>query len=136
MKIDKLNYVKQAENVMNSLFAENNGRGVITTNQLRIIHSLIMGLYDKVRYTDTDQLDEEVQSQIQYVKMKIVYIVGRDMANSGKKNPPTVEPFLKKSELLEYLDAIGSRDELILVCRYMEALVAYHKYKEANNHVR
>ena len=97
MKIDKLNYVKQAENVMNSLFAENNGRGVITTNQLRNIHSLIMGLYDKVRYTDTDQLDEEV---------------------------------------LEYLDAIGSRDELILVCRYMEALVAYHKYKEANNHVR
>lgn len=125
MKIDKLNYVKQAENVMNSLFAENNGRSVITTNQLRNIHSLIMGLYDKVRRTDTDQLDEEVQSQIQYVKMKIVYIAGRDNANSNKK---TVGSFLKRSELLECLDAIGSRDELILVCRYMEALVAYHKY--------
>lgn len=126
MKINKLNYVKQAETVMNGLFNENNGKYVITSSQMRNIHSLIMGLYDRVRLNPDEQLDEESKSQIQYVKMRIIYITGRDKANN--KNS-VVEKFLNKSELLTYIDSIGSsRDNLILVCRYMEALVAYHKF--------
>ncbi|MBQ9869320.1 MAG: type III-A CRISPR-associated protein Csm2 [Ruminococcus sp.] len=126
MKINKLNYVKQAETVMGCLFNENNGKYVITSSQMRNIHSLIMGLYDSVRLNPEEQLDEETKSQIQYVKMRIVYIAGRDKANN--KNS-VIEKFLNRSELLNYIDSIGSsRDDLILVCRYMEALVAYHKF--------
>lgn len=73
-----------------------------------------------VRTNKNKVLSEDVQSHIQYVKMKIIYMAGRE--NS-------VKVFIEKSLLVDYLNGIGdSRDELILVCHYMEALVAYHKY--------
>ena len=71
--------------------------------------------------TDTEKvLSDDVQSHIQYVKMKIIYAAGKDNA---------VKTFLEKSSLISYLNGIGdSRDDLILVCHYMEALVAYHRF--------
>ena len=52
--------------------------------------------------------------------MKLVYAAARDN---------TVKDLMNKSGLLDELKAVGnSRDQLILVCRYAESLVAFHKY--------
>ena len=121
-KLDKKTYVDLAEKVIAELPRDNRDANKIqlSTNQIRNVLSLINELYDMVR-TDTEKmLSDDVQSHIQYVKMKIIYAAGRDNA---------VKTFLEKSLLISYLNGIGdSRDDLILVCHYMEALVAYHRF--------
>ncbi len=121
-KLDKKTYVDLAEEVIAELPRDNRDANKIqlSTNQIRNVLSLINELYDMVR-TDTEKmLSDDVQSHIQYVKMKIIYAAGRDNA---------VKTFLEKSSLISYLNGIGdSRDDLILVCHYMEALVAYHRF--------
>jgi CRISPR-associated protein Csm2 len=121
-KIDKKTYVDLAEKVIAELPRDNRDANKIqlSTNQIRNVLSLINELYDMVR-TDTEKvLSGDVQSHIQYVKMKIIYAAGKDNA---------VKTFLEKSLLISYLNGIGdSRNDLILVCHYMEALVAYHRF--------
>ena len=121
-KLDKKAYVDLAEKVIAELPCDNRDANKIqlSTNQIRNVLSLINELYDMVR-TDTEKvLSDDVQSHIQYVKMKIIYAAGKDNA---------VKTFLEKSLLISYLNGIGdSRDDLILVCHYMEALVAYHRF--------
>ncbi len=52
--------------------------------------------------------------------MKFAYEAGRD---------GNVKGFIIQTQLLENLAKIGdNKDYLLLVCHYMESLVAYHKY--------
>lgn len=53
--------------------------------------------------------------------MKLVYEYGR--------NESGVRDFIDKSELIEEVKKIGDdREKLIIYCKYVEALVAYHRY--------
>lgn len=115
--LDNLTYVKKAEEI---IIAIRDSGSKITTSQIRIILSLINELYDMIRLDTSEKLSTSVQSHIQYIKMKIIYQAGRE---------PKVKYFEEQTNLTKYLDNIGdSRAELLLVCHYMEALVAYHKY--------
>lgn len=117
--LEELTYVKQAERVVSNL-PNKNGKIMPTTNKIRNMLTLIGELYNKARYAEGNKLDEEIQSHAQYVKMRLVYEAGRDK---------DVKILLEESGLLGYLDKVGdSKKELIRLCRYMEALVAYHKY--------
>ena len=119
-KLDKLTYVSQAEQVIGNISRDRRGNISLTTNKIRNMLTLINELYGMAKADNEKVLNEEIQSRIQYTKMKLVYEAGRD-AN--------VKDLLKCSDLLDYLDSIGnSKDELMLVCKYMEALVAYHKF--------
>lgn len=121
-KLNKKTYVDEAENVIAELPRENRdaNRIQLSTNQIRNILSLINELYDMVRTNTEKVLSDDVQSHIQYVKMKLIYSAGKEK---------TVKDFIERSSLISYLNGIGdSRDDLILVCHYMEALVAYHRY--------
>ncbi|MDO5719088.1 MAG: type III-A CRISPR-associated protein Csm2, partial [Tissierellia bacterium] len=65
-------------------------------------------------------LREEELADIQILRMKLIYDSGREKA---------VKEFVHETKLLEYVSEIGNdRNNLIVFCRYMEALVAYHKY--------
>ena len=45
-----------------------------------------------------------------------------------------VKKFVIKAELLEQLSNIrADKERLLLFCRYMEALVAYHRYHGGND---
>ena len=123
MKIDKLNYVDIAEDVVKNKLMKDKykpDQNVLTTNQIRNVLDLTNELYDMVRTVPEETLSEEVLTHIQYVRMKLVYAAARDN---------TVKDLMNKSGLLDELKAVGnSRDQLILVCRYAESLVAFHKY--------
>lgn len=127
--INKVNYVDNAEEAIKSLIeTDRNGNKVIklTTSKIRNILMMVTDLYNEAIRCKEEQLSSDIVSRVKYMKMRLVYEIGRDIADRGKSG---VEDFAKKAKLLEIIDSIGySREDLILFCKYMEALVAYHKY--------
>lgn len=118
--LDKLTYVDQAEKVIKTLQVNKNGVIAISTNKIRNMLTLLNELYNAVKNQNNELLNIELQSRIQYTKMKLIYEAGRD---------EHVKELLNNSNLIEYINDIGnSKEKLILVCHYMEAMVAYHKY--------
>ena len=119
-ELKKKDYVNQAEKVVLNLSKSKSGVIFLTTNKIRNMLTIMNELYNAVKNQKEDKISEEIQSRVQYAKMKLVYEAGRDK---------TVRELLDKSSLLEYINGIGeNKKNLILVCHYMEALVAYHKY--------
>ena len=58
----------------------------------------------------------------EYLRVRVMYECGRD-------NEHKVEKFIKKAEIIECLKEIGaSKKNYLLFSRYMEALIAFHKY--------
>ena len=129
MRINKLDYVEKAERVIQSLLRENprNGKKELkmTTSKIRNILSMVTQIYNDVIHSKEDKLDVEMQSRVQYLKMRTAYEAGR---NSD------VKEFVKQANILEILSEIGnSKENLSLFCNYMEALVAYHRFYGGND---
>jgi CRISPR-associated protein Csm2 len=125
MTLTETNYVDHAEQVIQSLIAKDNKYGnqrmPMTTSQIRNILSMTAELYTDAKHTLGETLSPQQQGQVQYLRMRIAYEAGRD--------PRGVKAFVEKAELLTNLSQIGSsKSRLLLFCRYMEALVAYHRY--------
>ncbi len=121
MKIDELNYVDTANNVILALKNDDKfGKLTLTTSKIRNLLSMTSALYTDAQQQREDKLSTEMQSRVQYLRMRAAYEAGRDQ---------TVKSFVVKAELLEQLSAIrDDRKKLLLFCRYMEALVAYHRF--------
>ncbi len=125
MKINALNYVDAAERVILALKEENNDRLALTTSKIRGLLSMTASIYTDVQRNRSETLSEELQSRVQYLRMRVAYEAGRDAV---------VKKFVIKAELLEQLSNIrADKERLLLFCRYMEALVAYHRYHGGND---
>ena len=131
-----VNYVAQAEKVIKSLikvktFKNKNGEIIetkeikLTTGQIRKFLSVMNNIGNKVsiykaEHPEENKLPDELVEEIQYMRIKLVYQAGRDKS---------VKEFLEKSELDTYMQKIGnSIKNFNIVFRYVEALVAYHKF--------
>ena len=63
----------------------------------------------------------DFKGRINYLKVRIIYEAGRE---------ESVKYFIDESFLLKVIDSIkGSRSQYMLFSRYLEALVAYRKFK-------
>lgn len=117
VKLTDQEYVDRAEGVIKKLDDE---RKLLTTSKIRNLLSMISSLYDEVRRSTSDKLSAEAMSQIQYIRLHFAYEAGRD------KN---VKAFVEEADILRHIKDIGdSKAQFMLFCRYMEALVAYHRY--------
>lgn len=116
--LDKLKYVDNAEKIILKI-KEKRGNEIINTNQIRIILDLINEVYIPVKSSTDKELNEDILSKLQYIKMKIAYQAGRE-----KK----VKIFVDNTDIMKHIDHVKTKDDLILLAHYMEALVAYHKY--------
>jgi CRISPR-associated protein Csm2 len=68
----------------------------------------------------SDDASESLQHKMRLLHVQIVYQAGRSKA---------VKQFVINSKLLELCKEVGSRrNGILLFCRYMEALVAFHRY--------
>ena len=68
-----------------------------------------------------ETLNPGIQERIEYLKVRLVYECGRE--------PYVIKPFVEKAGLLSLIDNIrDSRKKFIDFARYMEALVAYHRF--------
>lgn len=122
MEINEINYVDYAEKVIKDLGENKKGKAGsrLTTTKIRNILSMVSEIYNEVTHIQGDKLSLEMVERIQYLRLRIVYESGRDQ---------DVKNFINKSKLLLVLKNVGdSKRNFLLFCRYMEALVAYHRF--------
>ena len=122
------NLVDKAQSVIQGLIHEDSrGNSVIAlkTNQIRKFLSAVTTLTNKVKHykmrnPNEQELPEELAAQVQYLRVKMAYQAGRDKA---------VKEFVEKAQLDVAICSIKNSIETYeKFARYMEALVAYHKY--------
>lgn len=119
-KLDELNYVGQAEKVIQNLGKDKYGNLFLTTSKIRNLLGMISDLNNQAIHETGSKLSVELQGGIQYLKMRFAYEAGRERS---------VKEFVEKANIFDHIDQIGSdRKEFLLFCKYMEALVAYHKF--------
>ena len=119
-KLSEENYVKNSENVIKKL-REPNSRGKtdsqISTSKIRNLLSNISEIYN---YITSVKDPKDLNSKVQYLKIQFVYEAGRDKVT---------RKFIDEAKILDHLSNInGSKEEFLLFGKYMEALVAYHRY--------
>lgn len=124
MQINEQNYVDEAEKVIIKLkdLKDKNGRTIpmVTTSKLRNLLTLTADIYNEVMNQNEDKLSEEICSRIEYLRVRFLYEAGREQA---------VKSLVTESNVLDVLKTInGSKKKYILFNRYMEALVAFHKF--------
>ena len=125
--LDEKTYVDQAENVLKELskpgtdkFGNKRPAQLVTTSKIRNILSMAADIYDNVLQNSSSELSSDIVGRIEYLRVRMIYESGREH---------TVKRFLEASKLLEYVKMIGNdKKKFILFYRYMEALVAFHKY--------
>ena len=110
------NYVDEAERIMQIITQNTNS---ITTSKIRRIYNLICEIYNTENLSCDSQLAPESKTALNMARVRIAYEAGRD----GK-----VKDFTDKTHIIEYIKGINSRENFINFARYMEALIAYHKF--------
>lgn len=104
-------------------FVENNNiANQISASKIRKFLSAVNKINNKVRYQNRDDiLSEDIVAEIAYMRIQFAYIVGKDKNNKGLK---------KLHEKLDNAMANikNSKAEFINFAKYVEAIVAYHKF--------
>ncbi len=118
------NYVDLAELAMRSLINNKEVKGTqdnnLTSSKLRTILSMTADIYNRIKSSTQDELNDEIKQSLQYLRVRCLYEAGRDNV---------VKEFMLKAGILGYLKEVKtSRRKCLCFCRYIEALVAYHKY--------
>ena len=81
---------------------------------------MLTTLYDEVRRERAEKLSDEEQSRIQYIRLHFAYEAGRDNK---------VKDFVNEADIFAHIRDIGdSKEKFLLFCKYMEALVAFHRF--------
>lgn len=124
MAVNEQNYVDEAEKVIQRLknLKKPNGYAVpmVTMTKLRNLLAMATDIYNEIMNQNTEKLSEDICSRIEYLRVRFLYEAGREEA---------VKKFVEEAELIDVLKGIhGSKKRYILFHRYMEALVAFHKY--------
>lgn len=115
MEINRQNYVDQAEKVIQDI-----GKTNLTTSKIRNLLAMTAELKTAAQHSRDSVLSKEMQSRVQYLKMRIAYEAGREK---------TVKDFVERAGLLTLVSSVGQdRERLLLFCDYMEALTAYHRF--------
>ena len=97
----------------------------LKTNQIRKILTAVNILKNKVDIykiakSKEKKLDEELQMEIEFLRVSISYQAGREKL---------VREFVEKADLLNMVkDIDGDIKAFENFCRYIEALVAFHKF--------
>lgn len=117
-------YVDMAEQAIKELAAltdkNENPVPMLTTSKIRNLLSMTADIYNDVINSKEEVLTKDILDRLQYLRVRLVYEAGREK---------TVKSFVDKAKILEYLGQIGTdKEQFVLFSRYMEALVAYHRY--------
>ena len=120
MVLEKTNYVDMAENVVNNLMRDKKNHLILTTSKIRNILSMISIISNEVLHYPSDKLNEDIVERLKYLKMRFAYEAGREKA---------VKDLIEVAKIFEIIDWVGDdKQRCILFCKYMESIVAYHKF--------
>ena len=117
-----MGYVEDAEKVFKDWYSTRDKK--ITTSKIRGLLSGMSDIYNDVVRVEGEELPQDIVDRIQYLKVQFVYEYGRDDKKDG-----SVRRFINESKILNKIDQIGtSKKKFIEMERYIEALVAYHRF--------
>lgn len=128
--------INEAKNfVKNNLFKEDTNQKdkyipLISTSQIRKFLSAVNKINNKIEYqNNSDVLSKDIVDEIAYMRVQFAYIVGKNKDNN-KKNMEIKKSFEKLHEKLDTAMANikNSKSEFISFARYVEAIIAYHKF--------
>lgn len=120
MVLTNENYVDIAEEVVGRLERDERGNFLLTKTKIRKLLSLISVIYDDVIHLPEGELTDDMNERVQYLRIRFAYEAGREKS---------VKNLVEVGEILELIKSIGrDKEKCIRFCRYMEAIVAYHKY--------
>ena len=125
MRINENNYVDKAEEAIKSLVEESKQKcrgkvNIVTASKIRNLLAMTADIYNQVLTYTSEKLDDEICGRIEYLRIRFIYECGRE---------PKVKAFVKQAEILEILKEIRqSKKNYLLFSKYMEALIAFHKY--------
>ena len=134
MVLEKTNYVDKAEDVVSELVRDKEGKLLLTTTKIRSLLSLVSTIYNEVLHYLSDKLNEDIVERLKYLKMRFAYEAGREDNNkkekkNGKKIENPIRNLIRVAEIFETIEWIGDdKQRCILFCKYMESIVAYHKF--------
>ena len=125
--INETNYVDKAEKAILSLRdkakQQQRGRGelkIVTTSKIRNLLAMTADIYNQVMICQNDKLNDDLKGRIEYLRVRFMYECGREVL---------VKNFVEEADILPILKEInGSKKNYILFSRYMEALIAFHRY--------
>lgn len=130
------NDVKRAEEVIENLIKGKSGENtdkLISSSQLRKIFSAVNNLKSKIvveqikNKSNDQKISEELQREVQFLKPMLRYQAGRNFEKNKDNN--LVHEFIEEAQLIDRIDKIGdSLQEFNNFHKYLEALVAFHKY--------
>lgn len=116
-------YVAGAEKAIKTLSEKKDRRGnldMVTTTQLRNLLAMTTDIYNELCISMEEKLNEDIRGRINYLKVRFLYEAGRQRQ---------VKEFVNTAQIIEAIDEIkGSRKNYMLFNKYMEALVAYHRF--------
>jgi len=108
-------YVEAAAQVMQSRNFK------ISTTKIRSFLSIANDIYNIESKRKDETLTPESIDKLNMMRVRILYEAGRYKSD--------VKPFVEESKLINYIKSIGtSRQKFINFSRYLEALVAYHRF--------
>lgn len=123
MRITEENYVDKAEKAICDLIEQSRMRGrgeIVTTSKIRNLLAMTADIYNQVLNHTSEKLNTKLVGDIEYLRVHFLYECGRE---------PKVRALVEKAQILEILKEIGaSKKNYLLFSRYMEALVAFHRY--------
>jgi CRISPR-associated protein Csm2 len=112
-------YVDRAEKVILKL-SKDREYSKLTTSKLRNIFSIVSEIYNDVLSEKSERLTRKIQDRIMHLKVRLVYECGRE---------EIVKKFYKEAGLDSIIAGMGdSPERFVAFARYMEALVAYHRF--------
>ena len=115
----------EAEAVILKLKERGNNKIFLKTSQLRKFLSAVNAVTNRVMVYHAQHIDEkrlpvELASEVKYLKVKFAYQAGRMRE---------VREFGETARIKEHIDRVGDSFQAYqCFARYMEALVAYHKF--------
>lgn len=119
-EVTEENYVDEAEKYIKNLAKK--PEEAVTTTKIRNLLSITTDIYNDVINCDTEELPDSICGRISYLRARFMYEAGREK---------TVKKLLNETYILELLEKDGKRKKkqtYILFRRYLEALVAFHRY--------
>lgn len=100
-------------------FVRKNNIKNITKSQIRKFLAAVNKISNMVKLYNNEELSDDILNEIKYMQIQFAYIVGKSNKN---------EVMTLYNELKDEISNLKTKKEFINFARYIEAIVAYHKF--------
>ena len=123
MKLPKNGFINEDTYIKEAMDMIEHGRSGISTSKLRSMYGQLCEISKKYDPSAQEELSKDCISALRLLRIQIIYSMGRD---------ENVMNFIKDSHLVAYIchtEEEKNSSCYKLLCKYFEALVAFHRFK-------